>query len=88
MPHLTRLLTLFGVFRVPEASTGRMRLGEDSSPGSLQAQENSTLSFVPLESLPSSKRLSDREEVLVARRLNCLFKSSTLDRNNSCDFLP
>lgn len=62
MPHLTQLLTLFGVFEVPEASTGRMGLGKGTSSGSLQAQENSALSFVSFESLPSYKPLSDRKK--------------------------
>lgn len=62
MPHLTWLLTLFGVFQVPEASTGRMGVSEDTSSGSLQAPEKSALSFVSPESLPSSKGLSDREK--------------------------
>lgn len=62
MPHSTRLLTLFRGFEVPEASAGRMGVGEDTSSDSLQAQEKTALSFVSSESLRSSKRLPDREK--------------------------
>lgn len=62
VPRLTWLLTMFGVSQVPAASPGRMGLGRGTSSGSRQAQGNSALSFVSLESLPSSKRLSDREK--------------------------